>query len=202
MKLVTYALLLVLTTVPNAVSSRLPHVEPNPQFSADLVLTGHDRPAVYGHVFFGGQRWRFDVASGGRVGGMIFDFAAQTFYVLLPQMKLYMEFHGDASSMSMSPLSLSSLRPLDPSNPCAAASATDCKRLGSDTVDGRPCDNWQSSSAGITRVGCLDKRIHVYIRARSSDGRVTELHNIREEQQPENIFQVPADYRKLDANQR
>lgn len=179
-----------------AIFSLPPAVDPMPQFSADLVLVRQDHSGVRGRVSFGGQKWRVDVASDGRVGGMIYDFSTQTVYVLLPQMKLYLELHGNTAGAA--PFSLVDLRPADPSNPCVLMPLTQCKRLGSDIVDGRPCDNWQLDSVGSTRVACLDKRLRVFIRTSGSDGRTVELHNIREGPQPRELFQIPLDYRKLE----
>lgn len=170
-------------------------VDSVPQFSADVVLVRQNHSGVRGRVFFGGQKWRFDVASGDRVGEMILDFSTQTAYVLLPQQKLYVELHGNAAGAA--PFSLSDLRPPDPSNPCALTQLTQCMRIGSATVDGRPCDNWQLDRVGTTRVGCLDKRLRFFIRTSDSNGRTVELRNIREGRQPRELFQIPADYREL-----
>jgi hypothetical protein len=139
MKLLRFAFLAGLFAFVPAISSSPPAVDPMPQFSADLVLVRQDRSDVHGRVAFGGQKWRFDVASGDRVGGMIFDFSTQTAYVLLPQQKLYLELHGSAAGAA--PFSLADLRPADPSNPCALTPMTECKRLGSQAVDGRTCDS-------------------------------------------------------------
>jgi hypothetical protein len=167
-----------------------------PQFSADLMLTRPGHPAVQGRLYSGGDRWRLDIASQGREGGMIFNLQSHTVYVLVPLQKLYMEVRD--SGTGAGPLSLPDIRPADPSNPCASALWTNCRKLGSEVINGRTCDNWQFNTGMTTRVGCLDQRIRVFIRTTGADGRVAELRNIREKAQPQSLFEIPAGYHKME----
>jgi hypothetical protein len=115
---------------------------------------------------------------------------------LVPQNKVYMEVHRNEAAMG--PLSLPDIRPVDPSNPCALASWTNCRKLGSEVVNGRPCDDWQFSTGAVTKVGCLDRRIHVFIRTTSSDGGRAELRHISERVQPKALFEIPPGYRRME----
>lgn len=167
----------------------------NGQFSADVELNAPGRAPVGGRIYFGDRKLRFDVAGSNRIGGMIFDLQNNVSYVLMPQLTAYIEVKGTQSDQ----LRLSDIRPSNGVNPCVGYSV--CRKMGTEVIGNRTCDNWEYGNGTQLRVACLDRRIRVYIRSKSTDGRTMQLVNIREGIQPDRLFSVPESYHRLQAQQ-
>lgn len=191
---VTFAFALSICFTASPVPPVTPQSTSGAQFSADLSMTRPSRQPVQGRIYFGASKWRFDVNSQDRAGSMIFDMERHVVLVLMPQAKMFMEVRTDAPGHQ--PLTMPDIRPVDFVSPCKGTEFTACRKLGPDIFDGRPCDNWEYVSAGITRVACLDRRVHVYIRVTGSDGSRLELHHVTEGPQTDGLFQVPAGFQK------
>jgi hypothetical protein len=77
-----------------------------------------------------------------------------------------------------------------------------CSRVGNDTVDGRSTVKYQATSPkGETGYAWVDPKLHAVLKTESAKGSGMELRNIKEAAQPAELFQIPADYKKLDASQ-
>jgi len=92
-------------------------------------------------------------------------------------------------------------------NPCASLAGTGgfatCKKLGSDTVNGRPTEKWQVTQTGpggtdglgesFTSTVWLDRGLDVIVKAVSARGTLA-VQNLHMGPQPANLFALPAGY--------
>jgi hypothetical protein len=91
------------------------------------------------------------------------------------------------------------IRPFDPSNPCAHHPDTTCKKVGSETINGRSCDKWEFTKSGkVEDTEWIDQKLHVIIKSVRVDGSSFELKNLKEGPQPESVFAIPSGYQKFD----
>ncbi|MGH9521648.1 MAG: DUF4412 domain-containing protein [Terriglobales bacterium] len=174
-----------------------------PQFSADMKSTGRGGPggAMNGKIYFGDKKMRFDMNMGGREQFMIHDMASQTSYMVMPQQKMYMEFNSAMGRGRGPGARMNDIKPVDPSNPCAADPNYTCKKEGTEEVNGRSCDKWvftNKSNPSDTRTVWVDQKLHFPIKTQSTEGDTWELTNIQEGSQPASLFEVPSGYQKMD----
>lgn len=86
---------------------------------------------------------------------------------------------------------------LDPNNPCAALKGSTCKKLGSETVNGRQTTKWEiHETDGQTINVWVDPKLWLAVKTQTPNY-TGEFRNIQEGPQPESLFEVPADYRKV-----
>src|SRR5262249_43413665 len=132
---------------------------------------------------------------GGMFGGnmsMIVDSTTQTTYMLMPQRQMYMEFHGERQN-SMSPSLRDMLHMKAGTDPCSSNPETTCKKLGTETVNGRSCDKWEvTHKQGNKSTVWVDQKLHFPIKMQSSQGYAMEFSNIKEGAQDPSLFKVPA----------
>jgi hypothetical protein len=148
-----------------------------------------------GKIYFSPPKIRMDTNSHGRESIMIIDASTKTSYMLMPQQHAYMEFHVDATKPSAQrpPAATPSY---DPAHPCPAGAT--CKRAGTETVNGRVCENWEMTTArGTTRM-CIDQKLMYPIKTVMADGAMTELSNVKEGKPDPSVFEIPAGYRKME----
>jgi hypothetical protein len=100
-----------------------------PQFRADVRQTG-DTPFT-GTIYVGASRVRIEGTSNGEQMTMIVDSDAATVTMLMPDQRAYMTM--DAGSM---PFSAPGSTSMDPADPCSSGEVTDCRSLGTQTVNG------------------------------------------------------------------
>jgi hypothetical protein len=196
----------VLLLAASAVFAQMPQ-----PFSADMTTTMKNGEKMTGKWYFAPPNMRVDVTSpspqsergngAGMFGNMIVitNVSTQTTYMLMPQQQMYMEFHGDRQN-SMSP-GLRNLLHLKPgADPCSNDSDKTCKRLGTETVNGRSCDKWEMTDKKTGQKGTLwvDQKLHVPIRVVNDDGFVMDLTNIKEGSPDASLFKVPAGYKPFD----
>lgn len=175
------------------------------QFSADMVTTGSVQQARTGKIYVSNGMIRMDQV-GRQMGSVIIDGKTGTALVLEPQQKIAVPMNGLNRSMSF-------MTQVDPDNPCpqivtmareahhGQSGEWQCTRLGPDKVDGRSAVKFQAVSPdGNQSYGWIDTRLKVLIKAQGTRGSM-ELQNIHEGPQPAALFEVPADYRKMDMGQ-
>jgi uncharacterized cupredoxin-like copper-binding protein len=173
-----------------------------PQFSADMKASGRSGPGggMNGKIYFGDKKMRFDMNTGGRETYMIHDMGTQTSYMVMPQQKMYMEMKANMARRGPGSR-MNDVKPVDPSNPCAADENYTCKKEGTETVNGRETDKWlftNKKNPSDTRTVWVDQKLHFPIKMQSSEGDTWELTNIQEGPQPTSLFAVPSDYQKMD----
>ncbi len=195
--LVVLAVLLIVgTAAPVLAQIQLANL---PQFSGDMQMTGHGGREVTGKMYFGGTRMRMDMSmmGGERESVMIFDLPKQTTYMLMPQQNMYMEFAAQTGGRRRGP-NFSDMKPYDPNNPCANEQGVTCKKLGTETVNGRTCDKWEFTGANGTRTTWIDQKLHFPIKNQGAEGNTWELKNIKEGPQSASLFEIPSNYQKMD----
>ena len=172
-----------------------------PQFSADMKMSGRGSENMGGKIFFGGQKTRFEMSAGGHDVIMISDAAKKVSYMVMPQQHMYMEMSAGAGPMRGRGPRMPDAKPLDPSNPCSAEPDMSCKKVGSETVNGRSCDKWEftsKSDPSKNHTAWIDQKLHFPIKNVGAAGDVWELQNVAEGPQPASLFEVPAGYQKMD----
>ncbi|GAC1436453.1 MAG: hypothetical protein NVS1B11_25920 [Terriglobales bacterium] len=129
--------------------------------------------------------------------GMLVDLGAGTTYMLLVKEKMYMVMK-DAKGQMMQGMSL--LAPADPKDPCATWKKTvpglTCTKIGIETLNGRSVEKWEGTRGGEKDSMWFDPKIGFIVKLDDKE-RTIELRNIQEGQQPAGLFDIPADFRKM-----
>lgn len=192
---------LVLMAVPAAFAQM-----PSP-FSADMSTTSsHGNLNMTGKVFLSLPNMRIDMTgatdkSSGPMGGkkmsIIVDTPAKKMYMVMTEQHMYMEFSTDQDSpMTHLPNMQAILK--SGSNPCAARDGATCKKVGTESIDGRSCDKWEMTEKdGKVETFWMDQKLHFPIKMISGD--ITTIYtNIKEGPQDASLFKVPAGMQKVD----
>lgn len=165
-------------------------------FSADMNVKTSRGNDITGKYYFGGQKFRTDMNMQGRNVYTIIDPQSQTTEMVMPDQKMYMEMKGAGRGPAAQ--AMSDIRAYDPSDPCKSFADHTCKKVGSDSVDGRPCDKWEiTDKSGETATACIDKKLMFPIRMESKDATI-EFTHVKEGMPDASLFTVPSDYRKMD----
>lgn len=128
---------------------------------------------------------------------MIIDGASHTGYMLMPQAQMYMEIHAEGSTDVQGMRNLESLS--RGGDLCQGNPGSTCKKIGSETVNGRSCDRWEMTDKnGHKTTAWIDQKLYAMVRLQEYDGTVTDLTNIKEGTQNASLFVVPAGYRSFD----
>jgi hypothetical protein len=189
-----------------AISAAFAYQMPQP-FSADMTTTSaNGNLNMSGKMYISMPRMRMDMnnAGNGKAAGpfggkasMIVDGTTKTMYMLMPEQHMYMEFPMDQNS----PMTQRMPKFQDMfkgNDPCAAREGTTCKKLGTETVNGRSCDKWEiTEKSGKTETLWMDQKLHFPIK--SVVGEITTQYtNIKEGAQDASLFKIPDGYRKMD----
>jgi len=198
MKQTAYVKLTITIVLALAVSSAWAQM-PQP-FSADMTIT-HAKTGekMTGKIYFSPPKNRMDMNTKQGSMSMITDPTTKTSYSIMHDRKMYMEMHLNQLANQMGPMGHAPKAPasFDPSHPCGADAT--CKKVGTETVNGRVCDKWLfTDKNGNTSTAWIDQRLFYPIRAQSQSGETLELTNVKEGAQPAALFQPPAGYRKMD----
>ncbi len=171
-----------------------------PQFSADMKMSNPSGGGTSGKLYFGGQRTRFEINSPRGEMIMINDAGKKVSYMVMTAQRMYMEMNGDMQAMRGRGPRMPDARPFDPNNPCSGSENYTCKKVGTETVNGRACDKWEfaEKNGSRTRTVWIDQKLHFPIKSTGSDGDTFELTNVNEGPQPASLFEVPAGYTKMD----
>lgn len=185
-------ILMILAVAPACVAQTY---IPQP-FSADMTATSPAHEKTTGKFFFSPPSVRMDMSAKGHNVSSIAT--ADKAYVLMHDQHMYMEMPLNQPNpmMAQAPKVATSF---DPNNPCASQLGVTCKKVGTETVNGRVCDKWQSTSdeGGATTMW-MDQKLHFPIKSVSSNGSGMELSNVKEGKPDASLFQPPAGYRKFD----
>jgi hypothetical protein len=179
-------------------AAQVPQLTP---FTADMQMTSsrsEGQRQMNGKMYVGQGAMRMDMqGEGPRQAVMITHFATQTTDMLMPQQHMYMEFKADENRMHRGP-NTSDMHPFDPGNPCASQPDLTCKKIGSETVNGRTCDHWQlTHKDGSVSNVWIDQKLHFPIRSATEDS-TWNLTNIKEGDPAASLFEIPAGYQKMD----
>jgi hypothetical protein len=179
--------------------------KPQP-FSADFSTTTADGMKKTGKWFFSPPKMRMDItmAQGGSnpFGGnvsMIIDGSTHVNYMLMPEQHMYMEMQASGARDAQGVRNLESLS--RGGDPCVGNPGSTCKKLGTETVNGRDCDKWEMTDKnGRKSTAWIDQKLSAVIRLQEYDGTLTNFTNIKEGAQDASLFVVPPGYRKFDAS--
>jgi outer membrane lipoprotein-sorting protein len=174
-------------------------------FSADFsAASANGSVNMKGKFYVSSPKLRVEMADpgqhqGGPFGGkmtMIIDTDAKMTYMLMTEQKMYMEFPQDAKS----PMAQNTLRPQDfKADPCAGREGVTCKKVGTETVNGRSCDKWEATGKnGEKDTFWIDQKLHFPIKSQLAGGMTMQFTNIKEGAQDAALFKVPADFTKFD----
>jgi hypothetical protein len=176
------------------------------EFSADLIsnrIESHET-STPGKIYVGKDKIRLEPKDSGGMpamdGVMIVDLRTQTSVILLPQRHVYIE------SMPGRVLqrSFSLFRPADIEDACpdwqklARTPGGSCHKVGHEMVNGRGAVQYEGTSAeGETGAVWLDTKLRFVVEYKGKNSS-DELRNIQEGSQPGSLFEIPADYQKMD----
>jgi hypothetical protein len=179
------------------------------QFSAELVHreAGGQAAVAAGKLNVSSGKVRIETLDL-PTGFLIVRGDANAVYFVRPAQRIFMDAKQSSELTQV-------LVPVDPGDPCRQwqamakiAGAADqgaqwrCERVGHDTVDGRSTVKYQGTSPQNRRYfGWIDLRFRFPVKFEAEDGTTIEIVNIREAPQSENLFEIPAGYRKFDPQQ-
>lgn len=182
------------------------------EFSADVITKLPDGKVQKGKLYHTANKERYDSSVEKKPGSviethMIIDHEHKLIYLVEPQQKSILVNHalqavsnpatggpGDSSCADLA----NALGPV-----MAQQGASGCKRIGSESVNGRSTDKWEMHlKLGIIQLGTgtvwVDSQLRTSIKWQLSGGDSGELQNIQPGPQPASLFVLPADYRKQD----
>ena len=167
-----------------------------PQFSGDMAITRKDSQGQQVKIYMGGTRMRSEMAMRGHDTVAIMDMGKKVAYILMPQMKMYME--SSMEEPSRHGAGFADLMKLAATNdPCSTRKDATCTKAGTETVNGRSCDKWLMKTSNGPETVWMDQKLHFPIRKETAESTLN-VTNVKEGSQPESLFEVPAGYRKFD----
>jgi hypothetical protein len=175
------------------------------QFSADLLTMQGDgaagAPAGKLRVFDDKVRIETPELAD---GFFLIDGAKPTAYFVRPAARVFMDARQSSRLTGL-------FVPVDPANPCRQwqamarlAEAADqgdwrCERTGEATIGGRSTTAYRAVSAsGRVLLGWIDAVRKFPLQIKTEDGVTITAENIRDEPQPEQLFEIPKGLRKFD----
>ncbi|HEX6879704.1 MAG TPA: DUF4412 domain-containing protein [Terriglobales bacterium] len=170
------------------------------QFSADMVMHSPRGNNMNGKFFFGGTRTRTDMTmpDGGSMS-TITNVPEKKVFIVMHQRRMYMEHDVNQAAMMGRGPRTPEIKEYDPNNPCSNMEGTTCKKVGAETVNGRNCEKWEFSKNGqLEETKWIDRKLRVPIKTVREDGTTYEFQNLKEEAQPDSVFEIPAGYQKMD----
>ena len=153
-------------------------------------------------IYITKDKMRFESSQpNGHSGAMIVNFSNQTSDVLMPEQKMYMEFaQGQGPGVQRTQ---GLFRVGDVEDACGqwqkivAKPGGTCRKVGSETVNGRSTIKYQGTSAsGEVSNVWLDPKLRFPVKWEGKNGG-GELQDIKEGSQPASLFEIPADYQKM-----
>lgn len=186
-----FFILLILAVAPACLAQVY---TPQP-FSADMALTTPDGQKITGKYYLALPSMRMDMNAKGHNVSSISD--GNKFYVLMHDQHMYMEMPANQPNPMMAQVPKIPTS-YDPNNPCSSQLNVTCKKVGTETVNGRVCDKWQSTSDNGATTMWMDQKLHFPIKSLSSNGSGMEFSNVKEGKPDASLFQPPAGYRKFD----
>jgi outer membrane lipoprotein-sorting protein len=175
---------------------------PQPQpFTADMtVTTAKSGENVTGKIYYSLPKMRWDMTTHGQNMSMITNGSTQTTYMVMHQQHMYMEMHANQAQGNPMMRTMPKIdSTFDPQNPCGKQADITCKKMGTETVNGRVCDKWVTTTkTGHTTTAWVDQKLFFPIKSVSSEGTTMELTNVKEGASPASTFEVPTGYTKMD----
>ena len=150
------------------------------EFSADVMQSMPQQEPQQGRLYVGNEQVRTDISVSGKSMIQIIDIKQQTAYMLDPAQKSYME--RKAGPGEMMPGGGAAARD---ANPCAGMQNLACRRVGVETVNGRPAEKWEMENTSQGQSGkmvvWLDQERHIPVRQSLPDGSSMEMQLVGKE---------------------
>ncbi|MGI9101374.1 MAG: DUF4412 domain-containing protein [Terriglobales bacterium] len=176
-------------------AAQAPNIAP---FSADMKMSQPGGENATGKMYWGSGKIRIDMDSQGQKVSMINDVPKKTTYMIMHQQRMYMEMSSAGNPMGGGQgMHATDIKPYDPNNPCANREGYTCKKVGTETVNGRSCDKWEFAGPNSKETVWIDQTLHFPIRTVSAGGSTLNLTNVKEGSQAASLFEVPAGYTKM-----
>ncbi len=171
------------------------------EFSATMVQTLPQNKTITTRINVGKDVVRSEMSHDGQVRITIVDNARHVAWMLNPAKKEYVQMQGGAAGGQAGPHRPP--LPDEPGSPCTQPDAKlTCKKLGTETIEGRPADKWEFISKHddntYRSLVWIDRELRVPLRQEFAGGVMSELKDIRVGPQPASLFRVPADYKKIE----
>jgi hypothetical protein len=167
------------------------------QFSADLVIMAHDGAAAApaGKIRVFDDKVRLETPELAD-GFFLIDGARPTAYFVRPGARIFMDAKQSSRLTRM-------FVPVDPDNPCrqwqAMAKLAGVERTGEETIGTRSAIGYRVVPAsGQEFLGWIDPARKFPLRIKTDDGAIIAAENIRDEPQPAQSFEMPANLLKFD----
>ena len=160
------------------------------EFSADMIQKS-SMGNTQGKVFVKGQNYRQEMAMGGQKQIMILQKDKGTVWVLMPQLKMYMEMTAGGQ------------QDMAPPTPEEMEKMGDKKYLGEEKINGYKCKKYRYTpndpSIGTSTMWISNKlNFPIKVEMQGSSGPMSvEYKNIQEKKIPDSLFNLPAGYQKM-----
>ena len=180
------------------------------EFSADVISRAADGKVSKSKLYQTRDKERFDATVELKAGKtidthMIIDRRERLIYLIEPQKKTILVNHVlqlvDNSSASGSTSANPCEDLMQVINPIVVKQQFACKQVGHESVSGRSAEKWQMESKWFGSGPAflwVDSQIKTAIKWTLADGSSGELQNIKVGAQPASLFELPADYRRVD----
>ncbi len=190
---IKYLFLVTLLFVPLVLISQDNGQQP---FSADMTLTdAKGKVVAAGKYVVSPPKMRVDIARDPQHEVfiiLVFDQAEKSFLSIDPRNRTYTKaIIESAPELDIFP---QVARNFNPEDPCAGT-ASKCKHIKSEVIDGRPCEMWEIQTRGGTSRECIDQKLHYPILTRTHNGKTFKFSNIVEKQPDPSLFEPPPDYK-------
>ena len=150
------------------------------EFSADVIQSMPQQGSRQGRLYVGNDQVRTDITVGGKTMIQIIDIKQQTAYMIDPEQKSYME--RKAGPGELNPGGGAAAKD---ANPCSGMQNLACRRIGVESVNGRPADKWELESTAQGQSGkmviWLDEERRIPIRQLLPDGATMEMRLVGRE---------------------
>jgi hypothetical protein len=111
------------------------------EFSADVIQSMPQQESQQGRIYIGNEQVRTDITVGDKTMVQIIDMKQQTAYMLDPGQKSYMERKaGPGEVMPGGSVAAKDV------NPCSGMQNLACRRIGIESINGRPAEKWELES--------------------------------------------------------
>jgi hypothetical protein len=184
--------------------ARATRAQGQPEFSADVVTTYSESAGKLlsgqhtGRFYASKGRTRSETYRNGELAAVtIVDTKNQTEWQLMPKQKIAMDYTAMYQKAQESVAQAMPQSELDPNNPCAVFKQGTCTKVGAEQVNGHSTVKWQvKGNDGQMTYFWVDPGLRFSIKTQTPIF-VSEFRNIKLGAQPDSLFQVPPDYRKM-----
>lgn len=146
---------------------------PGVQFSAQAQQSTPEKKVRHARIYVGDNRVRLDYRQDGKAMIEIYDIENQRALLLVPQYTAYIEQEIPPGGLK------NPLLPPGEASPCSFAQQAECKRLGEDTLYGKPVVLWEMTirrdDQMLRSLHWIDEQRQMPLRQLWEDGTLSEM---------------------------